>query len=168
MSGETLPGDTRGRESAEAAAARTEASIGRLRALGIATTVLHSATEILDTINAGIQANYSSERAEAIYRTQMANIYERGGVSTADAFADATLRAARNVITTQRTNEALAAARLMIERMADELDRQRSQKSKVPEYAIVAVAALAVAGAVYYHLSRKTRPNPSTRRRRSM
>lgn len=158
MADETpLPGRTPPTHETEE---QTTARIERLRGLGIATSTLRAATDVLSAINAGLRAQYDYARADAIYRTQMANIYDQAGLQTSDAFADATLRAARQVIATQRTSEALAAARLMIEQMADELARRKTPgPSPVAGYVAIGVAVLAVGAAVLYW--QKTRPNPS-------
>jgi hypothetical protein len=164
----TLPGNL----TPEQRTAQTESQITRMRNAGIAASTLRMANDLLSAVNAGIRAQYDYDRSEAIFRTQMQNVYDRGGTRTAESFARATLAAARNVIETQRTTEALAAAKLMIERMAAQIEQEKAREASATSplvYVAVAVAVAAVGAAAYFASRDTTKPraNPSTRRRRS-
>lgn len=152
-----------------------------IRGVGLATEIINDATAILNFATLAVNTRFNEERAENIYAVQLANLREQQGMATADAYARATLNAARRLTQGQRSAEELVAAKLLLERMqrdvsareADkkkaELDAKKKRKAMVG-YAVAGAAVLALVVTVVV-MSRKPatqepRASGSTRPRR--
>lgn len=161
--------------------AKAEADARSIRGVGLATEIINDATAILNFATTLLRADFNETQAENIYQTQRLNLREQQGLATADAFARATVRTARNLVQNARSTEEIAAGQRMLQNLQRDLkDREDAQKKATADaakkrkamvgYAVAGAAVLALVVTVVV-MSRKPAPQEprasgSTRPRR--
>lgn len=161
--------------------AKAEADASSIRRIGLATEVMNTATSVLNFATTALRAGFNETQAENIYQQQRLNLREQQGLATADAFARATVRTARNLVQNARSTEEIAAGQRMLQNLQRDLkDREDAQKKAeaaaakkrkaMVGYAVAGAAVLALVVTVVV-MSRKPAPQEprasgSTRPRR--
>ena len=130
--------------------AEVEAEARSIRGVGLATEIINDATAILNFATTLMRADFNETQAENIYQTQRMNLREQQGLATADAFARATVRTARNLVQNARSAEEIAAGQRLIRNLERDAAANEAAK-KLAEAAAAkkrkAMVGYAVAGA---------------------